>query len=134
IPADPAQAQKAFAEARKKAVTDTQRWLAELEHREDTRRLFQRVADKIADARVKQMIADVALLIGISIVGAMAGSFVGGLVRGTMLSGAAVDSLAFGQMAAHARTYGMIANVVTDATVQAVGQTSVFGGDTKLSF
>jgi hypothetical protein len=134
IPADPKQAQKAYAEARKGAVANTQRWLAELEHREGIRELFEQAVQKIEDARIRQMIADIALLIGISIAGAMAGAWVGGFVRGSVLSVAVADTAVFMQNAARARALGAAANIATDAGTSAVLQTTAFGGNTKLTF
>jgi hypothetical protein len=133
LPDDPAQARAAIAAARKKAVADAQAAFAKLADAE-LEKMLDRAVKLIHDARINQMIVDIALMIGVSVAAGFAGSWVGGLVRGAMLAEVAVDTAAFARTATAARWVGGAANVVTDAGVQAVAQTGMFGGETGLSF
>jgi hypothetical protein len=77
---------------------------------------------------------EIAVLIGVSVLGSVAGAIVGSVVRGAILADAAVDTAAFARTATAARWIGAAANVVTDAAVQSAAQTTLFGGNTKLTF
>lgn len=110
---------------RRASLKEAQRELSELAERERLQELFQRAIDTIKDAALYTLIFETALLIGVSVVGAFAGAAVGGLVRGAMLADAAVESAAFYRGAMLARGAGAVANVATDAAVNALGQTAL---------
>jgi hypothetical protein len=138
IPTDPALARAAFAKARKQAVANAQVSFAKLTEDRQLQTLFQRALAAVSEAQKNtayfKLAVEIAALIGVSVVGSVAGSMIGGLVRGAMLADAAADAAVFARTATAARWAGAAANVVTDAAVQSAAQTSMFGGNTKLTF
>jgi hypothetical protein len=128
-----AEASRRFSEAllaeRRRNLQRAQGELAEVAEREQLQPLFQRAIDTIQDAALYTLIFETALLVGVSVVGTFAGAAVGGLVRGALLADAAVESAAFYRGAMIARGAGAVANVATDAAVNALGQTALTGGD-----
>ena len=138
IPKDPALAQAAFAKARRQGVANAQASFAKLTEDRQLQTLFQRALGTVSEAQKNtayfKLAVEIAALIGVSVVGSVAGAMVGGLVRGAMLADAAVDAAVFARTATAARWAGAAANVVTDSAVQSVGQTAIFGGNTKLTF
>lgn len=133
LPSDPAAAPAAYRAARKDAVADAQRSFASLAERAQLDTLLQRAIDTIQSATLRALIFDIALLVGVTVVGAFAGGVVGGVVRGAVLAEASADAVALARTGTAARWLGAAANLGTDATVNAVGQTALFGGDTRLS-
>lgn len=138
FPADNAQSQRMFADTRKAAVARAQAAFARLhdDYKLDT--FFHEALDTITEAERRNayftLALEIAVLLGIGIVGGVVGNAVGGVVRSALLADAATDTLAFARTATAARIAGTAANVATDAAVQAVGQTAIFGGSTKLTF
>lgn len=130
--ADGAAASRRFAaelvaERRRNAVAAKQE-LAALAEREGLRDLFQRVVDTIQEVAIVTACLELAVLVGVSVVASFAGAAAGGLVRGALLAEVAADSAAFYRGATLARGAGTAANLVTDAAVNALGQTVVSGG------
>lgn len=138
FPADNAQAQRMFADTRKAAVARAQAAFARLHEDYKLDSFFHEALDTITEAERRNayftLALEIAVLLGISIVGGVVGNAVGGVVRSALLADAATDTLAFARTATAARIAGTAANVATDAAVQAVGQTAIFGGSTKLTF
>jgi hypothetical protein len=138
IPQDPALAQTAFARARKQAVANAQLSFARLTEDHQLQTLFPRALGTLTDAQKNtayfKLACEIAALIGVSVAGSVAGALVGGLVRGALLADAAADAAVFARTATVARWAGAAANVATDAALQSAAQTSVFGGNTKLTF
>jgi hypothetical protein len=138
IPQDPALARTAFARARKHAVANAQLSFARLTEDHQLQTLFPRALGTLTDAQKNtayfKLACEIAALIGVSIAGSVAGAMVGGLVRGALLADATTDAAVFARTATAARWAGAAANVATDAALQSAAQTSVFGGNTKLTF
>ena len=121
-------------EERKAAVAEAHAALEQLREREHLDTLFQTAIETIRSAQTRTLILEVALLIGVSVAGGVVGTLVGGAVRGAILADAAVDTAGFARTASVARTLGTAANVATDAAVNAVGQSAIFGDDVSSSF
>jgi hypothetical protein len=138
LPADSAHAQALFAGTRKAAVARAQAAFARLHEDYKLDAFFHEALDTISEAERRTayvtLALEIALLLGISIAGGVVAEVIGGVVRGAVLADAASDTLAFARTASTARWAGAAANVATDAAFQAVGQTVIFGGSTKLSF
>lgn len=97
--------------------------------REHLETFFQRALDTVKDAQLYTLIAQTALLIGVAAAGALAGGAMAGVVRGAMLADAAVDGVALYRGAMLARGLGTAANLATDASINALGQTLIGSDD-----
>lgn len=97
--------------------------------REHLDTFFQAALDTVKDARIYTLIAQTALLIGVAAAGAFAGGAMAGVVRGAMLADAAVDGVALYRGAMLARGLGTAANLATDASINALGQTLIGSDD-----
>lgn len=97
--------------------------------REHLETFFQRALDTVKDAQLYTLIAQTALLIGVAAAGAFAGGAMAGVVRGAMLADAAVDGVALYRGAMLARGLGTAANLATDASINALGQTLIGSDD-----
>lgn len=97
--------------------------------REHLDTFFQAALDTVKDARLYTLIAQTALLIGVAAAGAFAGGAMAGVVRGAMLADAAVDGVALYRGAMLARGLGTAANLATDASINALGQTLIGSDD-----
>lgn len=97
--------------------------------REHLDTFFQAALDTVKDAHIYTLIAQTALLIGVAAAGAFAGGAMAGVVRGAMLADAAVDGVALYRGAMLARGLGTAANLATDASINALGQTLIGSDD-----